>query len=98
MMPQSSMLHIFITGKLLCQLLLSASSLSCVFQQNYVAMEVQVFVSDIGHQQGKGLVCLHSYKIILTSIKSSFEVFISNIICSSAILKILVSSTYSPKK
>ena len=85
MMPQSSMLHIFITGKLLCQLLLSASSLSCVFQQNYVAMEIRVFVSDIGHRQGLDLVCSQSYNIILTSIQSSFEVFISNIICNSTI-------------
>ena len=79
MMPQSSTLHIFITGKLLCQLLLSASSLSCISQQNYVAMEIIVFVFDVGHKQGLDLVCSHSYNIIMADIQSSVDMFISNI-------------------
>ena len=84
MMPQSSMLHIFITGKLLCQLLLSASSLSCISEQNYVAMEIIVFVFDVGHKQGLDLVCSHSYNIIMVDIQNSFDVFISNIVYNSA--------------
>ena len=59
--------------------------------------DLQVFVSNTGHKQGLDLVCSFSYNIILISIQSSFEVFISNIICNSAILTMLVSSTYSPK-